>query len=420
MNFRKLRRSKSGFSMMELMVAMAIGLIGVIIMLQVFENAEGVRRTTVSGGDAQTNGALALYAMERDLRNAGMGLNEYSLLAPPCNIVGYDAARSTPNFPPVGFNITLSPVQIFPGANGKTPDQINVFYGAQTQAATTTLIAPVSMTANPNNLVVGTTFGIRPGDLLLLFQPSLAPGPAPQNCIFTEVTSINSNQVLHASGAYTLANSLKSETARFNPPDFTGTNAAMALTFAGNRVVTNAVTRVFNLGNLHDGDDFPGTQNPRTPVYNIYAVANNTLTISNQFVISGGTPQVSAIADNIVHMRADYGLDDGQPTGTAGDGVLDRYLDPASFNALAAPPWQYIVSIRIAVVARSALAEKPGPGTACDGTTPFPSWSGNTGATRSFDLSGIPLPANVPAWDCYRYRVFETIVPVRNSIWKSS
>jgi len=419
MNLDSGYRRDSGFSLVELMVAMLIGLFGIIVMFQVFENAEAVRRTTVSGGDAQQNGALALFSMEHDLRNAGMGINEIGLLAPPCNIVGYDGARTVRNFPPVGNTLVLAPVQVVPGADAKTPDQFTVFYGSQTLVNTTTLITPVQMTASPNYLQVNTTFGFRPGDLLLLFQPSVG-GPLPQNCILTEVTSTASNQVNHVAGTYVLANSGASVTARFNPPDFSGPNAALALTYFGNKVVSNVVTRVYNLGNLHDAEDFPATQNPRTPVYNTYAVANNSLTVSNAFVISGGAPAVNFIADNIVHMRVDYGLDDGPPAGaTAGDGVLDRFLDPAAFNALPSPPWQYVIAVRVAVVARSALPEKPGPGTACDGTTPFPNWSGNTGAARGFDLSTVPSPAGV-AWDCYRYRVFETTVPVRNSIWRSS
>src|SRR2546422_437658 len=70
------RHDARGFSMVELMVAMVISLIGVIIIFQVFEASEGVRRTTTSGGDAQQNGAVALYLMERDLRNSGMGIND--------------------------------------------------------------------------------------------------------------------------------------------------------------------------------------------------------------------------------------------------------------------------------------------------------------------------------------------------------
>jgi type IV pilus assembly protein PilW len=77
--------------------------------------------------------------------------------------------------------------------------------------------------------------------------------------------------------------------------------------------------------------------------------------------------------------------------------------------------------VRVAVVARSAQPEKPaaGLGAPCDTTTVAPTWSGNTGIARSFDLSTIPLPAGV-TWQCYRYRVFETTVPLRNWIWKSS
>src|SRR5205807_10489528 len=126
------------------------------------------------------------------------------------------------------------------------------------------------------------------------------------------------------------------------------------------------------------------SQNVTVPIYNTYAVANNTLTASNAFVISGGVPAVNSIADNIVHMRADYGVDDGVNDGSVsynsvylpGDGIVDRFV-PATTS------WPQIIAIRVAVVARSALPEKPaaGAGAPCDTTTAFPTWSGNTGIT---------------------------------------
>src|SRR5258705_78751 len=58
---------QAGMSMVELMVAMAIALIGTIIIFQVFEVSEGIRRTTTSGGDAAQNGAIGLYVIENDL-----------------------------------------------------------------------------------------------------------------------------------------------------------------------------------------------------------------------------------------------------------------------------------------------------------------------------------------------------------------
>ena len=379
-----------GFSMVELMVAMVISLIGVIIIFQVFETSEGVRRTSTSGGDAQQNGAVALYFMERDLRNAGMGINDTIYYAPVCNMIGSDSSRTTPNLPPM----ILAPAFIAAGANAQTPDQLSVFYGSQNQIAnSTTLVANMVLPTSP--LTVQTRFGFRPGDLVLLLEPGSG-----KNCAFMEVTSLPaapSNQINHDPGTYTLAAGLVSVSARFNPAAGTG------VTYGGAN--TASVARVFNLGNLHDDLNFPASQNVTLPVYNLYSIAaNNTLTVSNAFVISGGVPAVNSVADNIVHMRADYGVDDGP----ANDGILDRYIS-------ATPNWSQVIAIRIAVVARSALAEKPaGGGATCNTTTVPPTWSGDTGGARSFDLSADP------DWKCYRYRMFETTVPLRNWIWKSS
>jgi type IV pilus assembly protein PilW len=389
-----------GFSMVELMVAMTIGLIGVIIIFQVFETSEGVRRTTVSGGDAQQNGAIALFSLERDLRNAGMGISDTPYAG--CNIVGYDSARATPNFPSAGNTMIVAPVRILLGADARTPDQISIFYGSQNQVAnSTTLVA--NMTSATAPIAVQTRFGIRAGDLLLLLEPGSG-----KNCVFMEVTSLPttpSNQVNHDTGTYTLSAG-PSVVARFNPA------AGLGVTYGG--VNTANVTRVFNLGNLHDDLNFPTSQNVTVPFYNTYSIANRTLTVQNEFVISGGVPAVNGVADNIVHLRADYGLDDGAAGGTPNDGRVDEYVSDVSGIANWA---QVVVAVRIAIVARSMLKEKPSnPGPNCDTTTAPPAWSGApaTGSTRSFDLSGDP------DWQCYRYRVFETTVPLRNWLWKSS
>ncbi len=396
------RRPSRGFSMVELMVAMVISLIGVIIIFQVFETSEGVRRTATSGGDAQQNGAVALYFMERDLRNAGMGIND--TIYAGCNMIGSDSARTTPNFPPLGNPMILAPAFISAGVDAQTPDQLSVFYGSQNQIGnSTTLVANMVLPTSP--LTVQTRFGFRPGDLVLLLEPGSG-----KNCAFMEVTSLPglpSNQINHDAGTYTLAAGA-SVASRFNPA------AGMGVTYGGAN--TASVTRVFNLGNLHDDINFPASQNVTLPVYNLYSVANKTLTASNAFVISGGVPAVNPVADNMVHMRADYGVDDGVNDGSVtyntvyapNDGIVDRYISTA-------PNWSQVIAVRVAVVARSALAEKPAAGGAtCDTTTVAPTWSGNTGGVRSFDLSADPN------WKCYRYRVFETTVPLRNWIWKSS
>src|SRR2546430_8649133 len=97
-----------GFSMVELLVAMLIGLIGMIIIFQVFEVSEGIKRTTTSGGDAQQNGVIALYTMERGFKDAGMGIKDTGFVG--CHIIGYDNKRATPHFPPAGGHLKLTPV----------------------------------------------------------------------------------------------------------------------------------------------------------------------------------------------------------------------------------------------------------------------------------------------------------------------
>ena len=70
---QKMNRQR-GFSLVELMVAVVIGLIGTLVMFQVFAVSEAQKRSTTSGGDAQQNGSIALFTIERDLRNTAAGM----------------------------------------------------------------------------------------------------------------------------------------------------------------------------------------------------------------------------------------------------------------------------------------------------------------------------------------------------------
>ncbi|PHN95865.1 pilus assembly protein PilW, partial [Tenacibaculum discolor] len=56
-------RNQYGFSMVEIMVGLAIGLATVVIMLQMLKNADASKRISAGGNDAQMNGTLALYTL---------------------------------------------------------------------------------------------------------------------------------------------------------------------------------------------------------------------------------------------------------------------------------------------------------------------------------------------------------------------
>jgi type IV pilus assembly protein PilW len=81
-----------------------------------------------------------------------------------------------------------------------------------------------------------------------------------------------------------------------------------------------------------------------------------------------------------------------------------------------------IKAVRIAVVARNGLLEK----TNVDGSTVCSSLdsAAPTGICSWAGTAESPAPAidlsNDANWQQYRYRVYETIIPLRNMIWSKN
>jgi hypothetical protein len=86
----------AGMSLMEILIAMAIGLIGIVVITQTYLVNENYKRSTASAGGAQTSGALALYTIERDARMAGWGIAWSSVLGRPGRAPGPQALLRAP------------------------------------------------------------------------------------------------------------------------------------------------------------------------------------------------------------------------------------------------------------------------------------------------------------------------------------
>ncbi len=120
------------------------------------------------------------------------------------------------------------------------------------------------------------------------------------------------------------------------------------------------------------------------------------------------------ISDGIALLKAEYGTD------ANGNGLIDanEWNQAAPANVLA------VYAVRLAVVARSVQPEKPSvAGGACDTTTVFPAWIGSFvtvahPVAAPLDLSGNVGLAAGDDWKCYRYKTFETTVPLRNVVWR--
>lgn len=367
-------RRSAGMSLVELMVGAAIGLIGIVIITHIYLTNEQHKRTTTAAGGAQTNGAIALFTLERDIRQAGFGLNSSfafqcncnSLVNAGCSAVQYyyDLKFSFPPNASITNSrnaLTLYPFIITDAANG--PDTLSVFYGSDNERALSTVLIdnlnPATADIKPDG-----TAGFEDGNLLVLQN-----GPT---CAMMQVTGIVSESLLHAQNLW-------------NPA-------------AGMPTFPKDVTRVFNLGSR--------------PTWKTFNVVNGKLQVTDQLAVLTQGAISQDVMDGIVDLQAQYGKD----TSATPDGVVDVWTKVLPAGGVGtnfdANDIMQVIAVRLAVLARSEHYEKPGTaGGPCEATTAAnrPTWAG--GAFFALDAPGV-LPS------CYKYRVFETVVPLRNMIWR--
>jgi type IV pilus assembly protein PilW len=357
------QRAQRGVSLVELMVGMAVGLLAVLVITGVTLVNEGYKRTTTAGAEAQINGAVALYTLQRDVQMGGFGLVNVAS-AVGCAI---KARHGTAN-----FTWPSAPVVIEDGADG-APDSINVIASVPRQFTS----AMRTKTAHKRNdtafeLEENTFLGVAKGDLMIAI-----PGPEDPATRHCSVFSVSETPT---------AATLRHDPGPDNPWNHDG-NSAGAL-FPGDSPTAIAYGERSILVNL-------GRLTQRT-----YSVsAKNALQVQ-AFSSDAVASAIEELLPNIVSLQAVYGKD------TTGDKVADTWntVQPAD-----AAQWSQVVAVRIAVVARSAQPEREG-----DFTAVAPQWRPDGVNPVDIDITRVG-----PDWARYRYRVYETTVALRNMIWQS-
>jgi type IV pilus assembly protein PilW len=98
-------------------------MIGVLVIMQVARTGEAQKRVTASSGDTQTSGAMGIYSIQRDMKQAGYGLNSLNVLG--CSLtLPAPASRTLDPLAPVIIN---PPVAVVP--NGGSMDTLLIVYG---------------------------------------------------------------------------------------------------------------------------------------------------------------------------------------------------------------------------------------------------------------------------------------------------
>ncbi|RYY66887.1 MAG: prepilin-type N-terminal cleavage/methylation domain-containing protein, partial [Comamonadaceae bacterium] len=128
-------RRQAGFSLIEIMVGMVIAMVGVIIMMEVLMASDQRTRTSSAGNDALSSGAVMLHMMQRDLTQAGYGINALRLLG--CNVVLPNGAVV-----PLAPIVVNPPVALIPAGDPNT-DTLLVFTGSDSgQPEGNSVLAP--------------------------------------------------------------------------------------------------------------------------------------------------------------------------------------------------------------------------------------------------------------------------------------
>ena len=173
------RSYQAGFSLVELMVGLTIGLLATLVITQVMSGFEVQKRVTTGSADAQTNGSIALYDIGRELKMAGYGLLPITNSAYDCTATTIDGIAETPAN---RNSLLLSPVIITDGNS----DTITIRYGNSSAGGIPSQIATINpLTLNP---VFGGNFGCAANDRTLITNPT---GTNPSSCAMSTANTVS-------------------------------------------------------------------------------------------------------------------------------------------------------------------------------------------------------------------------------------
>ena len=366
-----IKRTQRGVSLVELMIGLVLGLIASLAIFSITSTFETQRRTTGSGVDMQQNGLLALYSVEQDIGMAGFGLID-STTTPggmPCSRINAYSPASVYISAPVMLSSGSAGTDIIT-INRLNSDTGGIVTGGQAAKLTATLSAPGTVSVDSNA-------AINPNDFVLISQPGL-------DCTILKVTattSTNSMTVAYAGNA-------GGDTTQ-TPGAFPNYTAGAVFVNLGPTVPSNTAGYTPSIFGTSDTNINPRFSTTKYQINSSYELIRS----------DDGGGSWNTVASNIVSVAAQYGV------ANPGSQSVSCWTDAVG-NACSGTNWaspsttevKRIKAIRVAIVARSAQK------TTCNNVAPI--WFGG-----QIDISGIADSA------CYRYKIYQTIIPVRNVIW---
>jgi type IV pilus assembly protein PilW len=377
----RMRKPTQGFTLVELLVAVTVGMALVLAVTTMLIRHESGRRSMTAMNDVSVGGAYISFVVDRAVRSAGSGFMQAWKVGYGCQLLvsrsGSAILPRASDFPSPFASLPhtqrLAPVLVYAGQGHGGSDILAVATGSSGLGEAPLRVLPNSATSS--QLRVPATVGLRAGDLVMVMQDGL-------NCMVEQLQSGytgGADQLISFGGTYA-----------------SGTINSVALSAMG----TTSTAWVAPIGNVS------GNQ----PSFQLLGLDANDTLQSYDVLRLDGTDAPVPLADGVVDLRALYGLD------TDGNGTIDTWADPSvspydytsltSGTAAAQANLVKILAVRIGLVLRNAQPEKAAVSPAS--LTLFADLS--TGLQRTHALSTSD--------QLMRWRTVEFTVPLRNPMLK--
>lgn len=427
------RARERGVTLIELMVALLIGMILTLAMFMVMSSAEGRKRTITSTSDANQAGNYAAYLLDQWVRNAGSGFSKSAGYSFGCTLKAYNGSTqilpsgsalpspfASVNAGTVGkFRLApllILPNQTTPSVSGHTSDVLVVMGGAAGTGGVPVLFSGFPSAAQ---LSLSNTTAFSANDVLLITQvePSTTPN---YDSAGTTITSVNAADCIveqTASGFVTGATPMALS------GNYHNTNNGLSA------LSDNSTAMV--LGNVTSG---------RAPQFQVVGVGDNNTLFSYDLLNTAGDSTRAAVAraDGVFELHALYGIDkncDGTISSTEWVSPTDTTYSVAALMAgsmqetvsrpvdatarlsscasltTANDYLQKILAVRIGLILRTSLPEREVV------TTKALTLFSDLGSTLTYTRALKTDTEDATRQERhYRYRTVELTIPLRNPL----
>lgn len=395
------RHAARGFTLVELMVALTIGLVlALAISLSMLSMG---RQFSVVGAtsSAQVNSQLALSLIDGAGRAAGAGLfNNGQPVCPTFN--AWNAGTMVSN------GAALLPARIIDGGSAALSDRL-VFTASNATGPLSGMPVVASMGAGADAITITDGGSIAVNDLAIVGVPGSAAVPCTlfqATAIATDTTGITCGG--NASRCKTLTHTPGGNN---NPPTGTFANEPRyGFTTAGG---VNGPAAVMGLGTGFRQEAFAVFCETLVQ-YNAFSDAPSCSTAPLNF--TGGA---NALVSDIVLLHAQYGI-----SNVSTSDIVTAWVDAsgADWTTPTAANIGRIKAVRVVIISRSREAASElvtaatctnGGGIVNTGPCTF-----DDAQAPVIDLSATAVPGG-RSWRNYRYRVQQAVVPLRNVIWSN-